>query len=47
MRFEELRGYREHKIIDIEFKEKEKLNIKIDELIVFLKNEKSYYIWYF
>ena len=44
MRFEELRGYREHKIIDIEFKEKEKLNIKIDELIVFLKNEKSYYI---
>ena len=44
MRFEELRGYREHKVIDIEFKEKEKLNIKIDELIVFLKNEKSYYL---
>lgn len=44
MRFEELRGYREHKVIDIEFKEKEKLNIKIDELIVFFKNEKSYYL---
>ena len=44
MRFEELKGYREHKVIDIEFKEKEKLNIKIDELIVFFKNEKSYYL---
>jgi len=44
MRFEELRGYREHKVIDIEFIEKEKLNIKIDELIVFLKNRESYYI---
>ena len=44
MRFEELRGYREHKVIDIEFKEKEKLNIKIDDLIIFLKNEKNYYL---
>ena len=42
MKFEELRGYREHKVIDIEFKEK--LNIKIDDLIVFKKNGTSYYI---
>lgn len=44
MRFEELKGYREYKVMDIEFIEKEKLNIKIDYLIVFLKNGDSYYI---
>ena len=38
MRFEELKGYIEQKVIDIDFIEKENLNIKIDDLIVFLKN---------
>ena len=44
MRFEELKGYIEQKVIDIDFIEKENLNIKIDDLIVFLKNGASYYI---
>ncbi|MCG6841154.1 AAA domain-containing protein [Fusobacterium polymorphum] len=44
MRFEELKGYIEQKVIDIDFIEKENLNIKIDYLIVFLKNGASYYI---
>ena len=44
MRFEELKGYIEQKVIDIDFIEKENLNIKIDDLIVFLKNGDSYYI---
>lgn len=44
MRFEELKGYIEQKVIDIDFIEKENLNIKIDNLIVFLKNGASYYI---
>ena len=41
MRFEELKGYIEQKVIDIDFIEKENLNIKIDDLIVFLKNGAS------
>ena len=32
MRFEELKGYIEQKVIDIDFIEKENLNIKIDDL---------------
>ena len=44
MRFEELKGYIEQKVIDIDFIEKEKMNIKIDYLIGFLKFGEKYYI---
>lgn len=44
MRFEELIGYIEQKVIDIDFIEKEKMNIKIDYLIGFLKFGEKYYI---
>ena len=44
MRFEELKGYIEQKVIDIDFKEKKKMNIKIDYLIGFLKFGEKYYI---
>ena len=44
MRFEELKGYIEQKVIDIDFIEKEKMNIKIDYLIGFLEFGEKYYI---
>ena len=44
MRFEEIKAYREHKIININLIEKEKINIKIENLISFLKVGEKYYI---
>ena len=44
MRFEEIKAYREHKIININLIEKEKMNIKIENLISFLKVGEEYYI---
>ena len=44
MRFEEIKAYREHKIININLIEKEKMNIKIENLISFLKVGEKYYI---
>ena len=43
MRFEEIKAYREHKIININLIEKEKINIKIENLISFLKVGEKYY----
>ena len=44
MRFEEIKAYREHKIININLIEKEKMDIKIENLISFLKVGEKYYI---
>ena len=44
MRFEDLKGYIEQKVIDIDFIEKEKMNIKLDYFIGFLKFGEIYYI---
>lgn len=44
MIFEEMKAYKEHKVIDINLTEKEKMNIKINNLIKFLKVGEEYYI---